>query len=194
VKQRPYALFPLVVSAMCAALAARMAWEEPRYLVAFALIAIVTLLPPYLARRRMRRLLMSGDVHRVLGTWQGSLDRLMFPETMAPLMMATAYAAYGWIEAARRALSRAVKGPAWDKALEQRLFIETLLDTFEGEREAALEKASALVRLPWPTKNPFARARIARLRRRSSGHAFFTPTMKMTCARSSRRYSPVTST
>lgn len=164
-KQRPYALFPLIVSALCAALAARMAWEEPRYLVPFFLIAIVTLLPPWLARRRMRRLLMSGDVNRVLGSWQGSLDRLMYPETMGPLMTATAYAAYGWIEAARRALGRAVKGPAWDAAVEQRLFVETLLDTFEGDREAAVEKARALERMPMPSTNPFARARIARLRR-----------------------------
>ena len=84
---------------------------------------------------------------------------------MAPLMAATAYAAYGWIDAARDALDRAVKGPAWEAAVEQRLFVEALLDTFEGERTASMEKADALERMPMPPAGPFARARVARLRR-----------------------------
>lgn len=158
-------LMPLVVSALCAALAAEAAWREPRYLLPFLAITVLMGAPSYFARRRMRRLLMSGDVGRVLGTWKGSIERVMYPETMAPLMMATAYAAYGWIEAARGALSRAVKGPAWDAALEQRLFVETLLDTFEGDRLVALQKAEALERMPMPVRGIFARRRIALLRR-----------------------------
>jgi hypothetical protein len=113
----------------------------------------------------MRRLLRSGDVERVIGTWEGSLVRATHAETVAPLLRATAYASYGWIEAARRALSRAVKGPAWDAALEQRLFVETLLDTFEGEREAAMRKAEAIQALPMPSAGLLARRRIAILRR-----------------------------
>jgi hypothetical protein len=84
---------------------------------------------------------------------------------MAPLLKATAYAAYGWIDAARRALERAVRGPAWDAAIEQRLFVETLLDTFEGDRDAAIRKAQALEALPMPSAGPFARRRVAILRR-----------------------------
>jgi hypothetical protein len=84
---------------------------------------------------------------------------------MAPLLRATAYASYGWIEAARRALSRAVKGPAWDAAIEQRLFVESLLDTFEGDREAAMRKAHALETLPIPASGLLARRRVALLRR-----------------------------
>lgn len=155
----------MAISALCALIVAEMAWHDPRYLVPFAAIAAVTMLPPLLARRRMKRLLMSGDVKRVLGTWEGSIERVMYPETMAPLMAATAYAAYGWIDAAREALDRAVKGPAWDAALEQRLFIETLLDTFEGDRAGAIEKAERLVRMPVPRAGPLARMRVARLRR-----------------------------
>ena len=154
-----------MISALCALLAAEMAWHDPRYLLPLLALAAVTMLPQLLARRRMRRLLMSGDVKRVLGTWQGSIERVMYPETMAPLMAATAYAAYGWIDAARDALDQAVKGPAWDAALEQRLFVETLLDTFEGERNAAISKAERLVSMPMPPAGPFARARIARLRK-----------------------------
>ncbi len=150
---------------MCAAIAARRAWEDPRYLVPFFLIALLTLVPPYLARRRMRRLLLSGDVERVLGSWEGSIERVMYPETMAPLMAATAYASYGWVEAARRALERAAKGPAWDAALEQRLFVETLLDTFEGDRQGAVAKAEALLAMPVPGPAGFwAGKRVARLR------------------------------
>ena len=161
----PFSYLPLLVSALCAAIAAQMAWREPRYLIPFLAIALVTLLPGYLARRRMRRLLMSGDVKRVLGTWQGSVARVMYPETMAPLMAATAYAAYGWTYAARSALERAARGPGWEAALEQRLFVETLLDTFEGDRTAALAKGEALERMPVPPAGPLARKRIALLRR-----------------------------
>ena len=69
-------------------------------------------------------------------------------------MAATAYAAYGWVEAARRALDRAVKGPAWDAALEQRLFVETLLDTFEGERAAACARPRCSRGCPLPAPAP----------------------------------------
>jgi hypothetical protein len=113
----------------------------------------------------MRQLLLSGDVKRVLGTWQSTIERVMFPETMAPLMAATAYAAYGWVDAARTALERAVKGPAWEAAAEQRLFIEALLDTFQGDRSQGLLKAEELERMPLPPAGPFARLRVARLRR-----------------------------
>src|SRR5579859_5172185 len=164
-KLRPLAFLPLMISGLCAILAAQMAWHDPRYLVPFFLIGGVMLLPAVLSRYRMRRLLRSGDVKRVLGTWQGSIERIMYPETMAPLMMATAYASYGWVEAARHALERAVKGPAWDAALEQRLFIETLLDTFEGERTTAMAKARALEDMPMPQAGWMAKKRVALLRR-----------------------------
>jgi hypothetical protein len=156
---------PLAVTSLCAVMIAQMAWKDPRYLLPLALVIAMAVLPAFLARRRMRRLLMSGDVERVLGTWEGTIQRVMYPETIAPLMAATAYASYGWVEAARGALTRAVKGPAWDAALEQRLFVETLLDTFEGERDAAMVKAAALEKLPMPSAGWFARKRVAMLRR-----------------------------
>jgi hypothetical protein len=144
---------------------AHMAIKDPRYVVPFVLILGLTFVPAFMARRRMRNLLRSGDVKRVLGTWAGTIERITYPETMAPLMAATAYASYGWVDAARDSLERAVKGPAWDAALEQRLFVETLLDTFQGDRAAALEKAGALARMPMPRAGPLARKRVALLRR-----------------------------
>lgn len=162
---RPLTFLPIVVSGVCAVLVAQMAWKDPRYLLPLALILAMTLMPALLARWRMRRLLMSGDVKRVLGTWEGTIQRVTHQETIAPLMAATAYASYGWVEAARNALTRAVKGPAWDAAVEQRLFVETLLDTFEGERDAAMQKAQALALLPIPDAGWLARKRIKLLRR-----------------------------
>ncbi len=161
---RPLAILPLFISSICVVLLLRMSLEDPRYLVPSVAVAAVTLLPALLARRRIRRVLKSGDVHRVLRAWQPTMDRAPHPETMAPLMIATAYASYGWLEAARMALSRAVKGPAWEAAREQRLFVETLLCTFEGEREAALDKLRELERLPLPRSGVFMRRRVTQLR------------------------------
>jgi hypothetical protein len=161
---RSRSLLPLLISGLCALLVAQAAARDPRYLAPFFALAGLMFLPAYLARRRMRRLLMSGDVERVLGTWESSIGQVMYPETMAPLMAATAYAAYGWIDASRNALDRAAKGAAWDAALEQRLFVEALLDTFEGDRAAAMAKADALVRLPLPASGWRARRKITRLR------------------------------
>jgi len=161
---RPFRYLPTLISVICGVAVAQMARHDPRYILPSALILAIVLLPPLFARARMRQLLRSGDVLSVLGTWQPSIERVNFPETMAPLMAATAYAAYGWVDAARTALDRAVKGPAWDAAVEQRLFIEALLDTFQGDRASGVQKAEELERLPLPSAGPFARMRVARLR------------------------------
>jgi hypothetical protein len=161
---RAVSVFSFAVAALSAALAVQMLGRDPRSV--FLLIAFGTILfvPSLVGRLRMRRLLMSGDVERVIGTWVNSISRVRYPETMTPLLHATAYAAYGWNHAARRALERAAKGPAWDAAIEQRLFIETLLDTFEGDRETAVSKATRLQALPIPSAGFMARRRIAALR------------------------------
>lgn len=158
-------LLPVAVAALSALLAAQMIGHDPRFLAPLLAFAVLLFAPAVIGRRRMRRLLMSGDVERVIGTWEGSIQRVPHRETMAPLLQATAYASYGWIEAARRALGRAVRGPAWEAALEQRLFVETLLDTFEGDRERAVRKAQALEALPMPQAGLLARRRVALLRR-----------------------------
>ncbi len=155
---------PLIASGLCALLLAQMAMHDPRYILPLGAIVLMLVLPGWLARRRMRRLLMSGDVERVLGSWQQSLGRVMYPETMAPLLAATAYAAYGWLEKSRNALDRAKKGPAWEAAIEQRLFVEALLDTFEGDRLGALAKAEALESMPLPASGWMARRKVSLLR------------------------------
>jgi len=155
----------LVVVVFVSALAAQTIGRDPRYLIAPMALTALLFAPRVVGRWRMRKLLISGDVERVIGTWEGTIHRASHQGTTAPLLKATAYAAYGWIGPARRALDRAMRGPAWEAAVEQRLFIETLLDTFEGNRDAAVHKASTLEKLPMPDAGPFARRRIALLRR-----------------------------
>lgn len=157
-----YVLFG--ASAALAALAVKQAVHEPvTGLVAFALAALV-MAPSWWGRRRLERALRSGDVRVVLATWAEGLAKLPHPETMAPLVTASAFAACGWIEQARTALSRAVKGPAWEAALEHRLFVETLLDAYEGDRDAALAKAERLAQMPVPIAGPVLQHRVRTLR------------------------------
>ncbi|MCL2448249.1 MAG: hypothetical protein FWD17_04830 [Polyangiaceae bacterium] len=157
-------LVPVTVACIGAILAVQAVSRDIRVLGPVVALAILVVLPAAVGRWRMRRLLRSGDVQRVIGTWEGSIRRLPHRDTMAPLLRATAYASYGWIEAARHALERAVRGPAWDAALEQRLFIETLLDTFEGDRQEAVRKAAVIEALPAPSGSVWARRRVVLLR------------------------------
>lgn len=157
-------LLSIASTALLAYVAARAIREDVRVAWLLAVVAALVLVPSILARRRMKRMLLSGDVPRIVGAWQVALGRARHPETMAPLMTATAYAAYGFIEPARRSLARAAKGPVWEAALEQRLFVEALLDVFEGERVRAITKAEELERLPLPESGFWIRRKIARLR------------------------------
>lgn len=148
-----------------ALLSARLIEHDVRYSVLVLAGAALLVAPAWLARRRMRALLLSGDIARILTAWQRSFRRVTHPETMAPLVTATAYAAYGFIDAARDALARAARGPAWESAVEQRLFVEALLDVYEGERTRAVSKAAELERLPLPDVGFWMRRKVARLRR-----------------------------
>ena len=153
-----------VLSAALAALALRYAWEEPLLgAVALAIVA-ATVATRWLSRRRAHALLRSGDVQSILQRWASSFNRIPHPETMAPLMAATAFAAYGWTSRAREVLQSAERGAAWEAALEHRLFVDTLLLTFEGDSEEALKRASTLSQLPMPTAVPFLVERVKVLR------------------------------
>ncbi|HHH27628.1 MAG TPA: hypothetical protein ENK57_04670 [Polyangiaceae bacterium] len=153
-----------VVSAALAALALRLAWESP--LAGIVLLGVIASLVGlrWASRRRTRRILRSGDVETILERWSSSLDRIPHPETMRPLMTATALAAHGWVDQARAVLRTAERGPAWDAALEHRLFLESLLLTFEGSFEQAERKAAALAALPLPSAEPSMLERITMLR------------------------------
>ncbi|MEZ4260133.1 MAG: hypothetical protein R3B36_13750 [Polyangiaceae bacterium] len=157
-------LLAFASTVLFAVVAARLIGEDRRYALLVAVLAASAAVPAWLARRRTRRVLLSGDVGRVLGSWSGSMERVAYPETMAPLMAATAYAAYGFMDAARNALEGARKGPVWDAAIEQRLFVSTLLDVYEGARDDALTKAAELEELPLPDAGFWMRRKVERLR------------------------------
>jgi hypothetical protein len=153
-----------VVSAAAAAVVLRFTWDRPVVSAVVLLLLAAVVLVRFAARRRLRRTLVSGDVEAVLREWSSTIARAPHAPTMAPLMTATAFAANGWIEQARAALAAAQRGPAWDAALEHRLFLDTLLLTFEGDREEALRQADRLARLPMPAAPPPMRERIALMR------------------------------
>lgn len=153
-----------VISAAVAALALRLAWDEPLVGVAVLIGVGALVLGRYLSRRRTQRLLRSGDVETIISRWGSSLRNVPHSQTMAPLMTATAFAAYGWVDRAREALQNAERGPAWEAALEHRLFVDTLLLTFEGDHSGALASADALERLPLPQAGTPLVARVRVLR------------------------------
>lgn len=118
----------------------------------------------YLARRRFRRMLLSGRPDEVLQAWHDALAAMPNADTTVPLLQATALAASGLTERARAALARAQRGDAWQAAYEHRLMIETLLDAFEGDRSLALSKAAELRTLPLPEVTGDLQERITLLR------------------------------
>jgi hypothetical protein len=153
-----------VASAAGAALALRLSWEEPVLGIALLVAIVVGVGARYLSRRRTLRLLQSGDVEGIISRWSSSLRNVPHAKTMAPLMTATAFAAYGWVDRARAALDEAERGPAWDAALEHRLFVDTLLLTFEGDHHEAMATATTLERLPMPAAGPHIVERVRVLR------------------------------
>ena len=153
-----------VASAALAAAALRFAWREPFIAAGLLGGALTFLASRWIARRRLRAALRAGDVHSVIDRWSPSLERIPHAATMGPLMMATAFAAYGWVDQARAALAAAERGPAWEAALDHRLFLSALLLTFEGDGEEALKEAGRLARLPLPASGAAMQSRVLMLR------------------------------
>jgi hypothetical protein len=153
-----------VVSAALVALAIHQSLDKPWLSAVLVVLAAVALVPPWLARRRFRRLLLSGDAERVVEAWREALDRAPHQETIAPLIAATAFASYGWVKEARVHLQRVRRGPGWDASAEHRLFVETLLEAFDGDREQAMKMADAVASLPMPPVNAKLRRQVLTLR------------------------------
>jgi uncharacterized membrane protein len=160
---RAWALTRFVLSAAVVSLGLQLAWQEPWLGVALAVALLGFGLPQLRARQRLRELLSSGDLRAILDLWNDAIETLPHHRTVGPLIRATALAAHGLTDRARGVLERAERGLAWDNALEHRLFLETLLDAFEGRRSQALDKARALRVLPLPA-SPWAKSRASVLR------------------------------
>jgi hypothetical protein len=154
----------LLSSAAIVAVAVHVGLRSPPLGLLLLALFAVTQLPGAYRQLQLRRLLRSGNLSAVLEAYHPSMARLPHPETLGPLMVAAALASHGMVERARRALDRAVRGEAWDAALEHRWFVEALLEAFDGDRERAVDKAESLERLPVPPAGPSLRRRIVALR------------------------------
>jgi hypothetical protein len=139
-----------VVSAALVAISIRLAPGHPWLSVSLALASLVVLIPPFLARRRFRNLLLSGDAERIVAVWREAAAHESHDESTVRLIAATAFAAYGWVQEARTQLHRLRPGSSTDATAEHRMFVETLLEAFDGDRDHAVQMAEAIVALPVP--------------------------------------------
>jgi hypothetical protein len=164
VRLRILAWLPFVASAALIAFGIHLAMSSPGLGLVLLAFALVIYLPELYSRAKVRRMLVSGDVEAVVRAWDAAIERIPHRETVAPIMLATALAANGMIERARSALDRARRGDAREAAIEHRLFVETLLEAFDGDRLRAVSTAETLERLPLPPAGPFLLARVVLLR------------------------------
>jgi hypothetical protein len=154
----------LISSATIVAFAVHIGLKSPPLGLLLLALFAVTQLPAAFRQMRLKRLLRSGDLGAVLEAYQPAMVRLPHPETLGPLMVAAALASHGMVDRARRALDRAVRGEAWEAALEHRWFVETLMEAFDGDRSLALDRAESLEKLPVPAANASLQKRIVALR------------------------------
>ncbi len=152
-----------VASAGLFAALVRLSLHEP--LVGVLVVVVVAILVGWRwwAGARIVRMLRRGEVHEIIAHWSDGLERTPHAATIAPLVTATAFAAFGRVEDARRALASAARGPAWEAAIEHRIFLDTLLSTFEGDADHARTQVARLVTLPMPDRKDLA-ARVGALR------------------------------
>ena len=154
----------LISSAAIVAFAVHVGMKSPPLGLLLLALFAVTQLPAAFRQARLRRMLRSGDLGAVLEAYHPTLSRLPHPETLGPLMVAAALAAHGMVGRAQRALDRAVRGEAWEAALEHRWFVETLMEAFDGDRGRALDRAESLEKLPLPAASASLQRRVAALR------------------------------
>ncbi len=159
-----------VISAAAVAALLQFAIEAPWFGLCLGLAVAAIATPRLRARRRFRDLVLSGDVNTLLSAWEPDLGDEEEARTVGPLMRATALAAHGLSGRARQVLDLARRGPAWDEAVEHRLFLDTLLACCEGRTEEALRSAEAMQELPLPTSR-WERGRATTLRSATSAMA-----------------------
>jgi hypothetical protein len=159
-------IFKLVLfvgSAAAFAALIRVGVKYPILGVGLAILGALVVFWRWWSRTRLVRMLRRGEVHEIIAHWSDGLEHTPHAETIAPLVTATAFAAFGRIDDARHALASAARGPAWDAAVEHRLFLDALLSTFEGDADRAREQAARLVALPMPDRRDL-RDRVGALR------------------------------
>jgi hypothetical protein len=120
-----------------------------RWLVAgLSALVLVTYVRAWRLRERLQQAMQAARVDDVLESLRA--QTLGQDEGVYQLLSATALAAFGYVEQARRGLAQLERSAVMRTALEQRLIAEVLLDVFEGARNDALRKATLLELLPVP--------------------------------------------
>lgn len=153
-----------IASAALVAFAIHLSIDRPWLSAILLTLAVAALVPPWLSRRRFRRLLLSGDAERVVAAWSEAAEHGPHQETTVPLIAATTFAAYGWVREARAQLQRVRPGPAFLASAEHRLFVETLLEAFDGDREQAMTMAETIASLPLPPVSDKLKRQVVMLR------------------------------
>lgn len=161
---RVVAQIPVLLSAGLVALAIILAPEYPGVALLLVLASCTAIIPPVVARIRFRRILLSGDVERVLAAWRGALGSRPHAHDAEPLVAAIAFAAYGWVDEARLWLQRARCRRLAGATEEQRLFVQTLVEAFDGDRSEAVQMADAIAALPVPDVGARLQRRVILLR------------------------------
>lgn len=139
-----------VGSAVLIATLLNFAIEAPWFAFILAALVLGSFFPRFRARQQFRDMVLHGDVNQLLSTWEPSVDESE-ERSVGPLMRATALAAHGLAGRARQVLELARPGPAWDAAMEHRLFLEALLACCEDRSHEALRIAEQMNELPLPS-------------------------------------------
>lgn len=143
----------IAVFVASAALIARVVYlglDNPRWLLAG--LGLLLLIPAQrlLARRKLNQVLESGDVTRLLASWESLPNPSPRGLAAERLLRATALASYGWTVRARQLLEIQREPHTLNTGLEHRVFLEVLLSALEGNHDRSLAMAMALSSLPLP--------------------------------------------
>lgn len=146
------------LSAAATATVLQLVWRLPTLATLLPLAVAVGAGGYLYLHHRAQRLLQTGDLPELLEAWQRAYAERGQPKELEPLFRATTLAAYGLTSRARQVLLLAPKGNVWQRALEQRLLADTLINAIDGDRQRALAAAVAISQLPLPASRT-ARAR-----------------------------------
>jgi hypothetical protein len=100
----------------------------------------------------------------MLAAWRGALGSADLAQDAEPLVAVIAFAANGWVDEARLWLQRARCRRTPGTTEEHRLFVQTLVEAFDGDRAEAMLMADAMAVLPIPEVGARLQKRVILLR------------------------------
>lgn len=142
---------PFVVTAAVASLVVHASLSRPWLLGGVVAAAVTFVVLLFVRQVQLRRSLARGDLAHVVARMLPSLKKLPHRDTLGPIALATLFAAHGQAREARATMAAAQRGPAWEGALEHRLFVETLLALLEGDFAVAKDQVAHMATLPEAT-------------------------------------------